>query len=167
MHSKYGANWSLMKKHLPGKSARQIRDRYLNVILPQSKQFRMFKESDDAKLLSLYELYPNSWKKISEFFKGKNPAIIKERFFYLKSKVTGELDMFDQQRKNNCNSCSGDQQTVCSACVCTSNGNSYSSDSSNMKNRFKRSITQSRKNTNPSSTVASNEESEDITASST
>jgi hypothetical protein len=32
----------------------------------------------------LFETYPSDWKRISEFFPGKNPAILKERFFYLR-----------------------------------------------------------------------------------
>jgi hypothetical protein len=43
-----------------------------------------FKPSEDEKLLSLFETYPNQWKRISEFFPGKIPSLLKERFFALR-----------------------------------------------------------------------------------
>lgn len=67
---------------MPGKTAKQIRDRYLNVIQPSFNN--LFNKSDDEKILRLFEVYPNDWKKLASYFKGKTPNVIKERYQWLK-----------------------------------------------------------------------------------
>jgi len=84
LYKKYGCNWTLIQKQMPGKTAKQIRDRFFNVIQPSFNN--MFSRSDDAKILSLFEVYPNDWKKLALYFKGKTPNVIKERYQWLKQK---------------------------------------------------------------------------------
>lgn len=86
----------MIQKQIPSKNVKQIRDRFLNVIQFNNKQFKSFTVSDDSKVLKLFELYPNDWKKISEHFKNKSSAVIKERYYYLREH---EGD-FDENRED-------------------------------------------------------------------
>jgi len=83
----YGKNWKEISKNLKYRSGKQVRDRYLNNLDPCLNKEK-FSEEEDKLLLSLHNIYGNSWKSISSHFKGRTGEIIKNRFHsHIKKKI--------------------------------------------------------------------------------
>ena len=86
-------NWYLIAYHMDGRSPRQCRERY-QLFLSQgiNKKVKWTKDEDDL-LLSKYEILGPRWKKMEEYFPGRNSYTIKNRFISLnRKKKRSELD---------------------------------------------------------------------------
>jgi hypothetical protein len=77
--SQFGNQWSLMSKEMKTRSARQIRERYLNYLDPKRIHGNWTKE-EDQKLLSLLSSESKiSWKRVEKDFPGRTDVSIKNR----------------------------------------------------------------------------------------
>eukprot|EP00347_Sterkiella_histriomuscorum_P023766 403333459 len=81
---KLGYNWKQIANFIKGKNARQIGDRFHNVLKVKLSEPKEFSTIEDKKLLETYELYPNNWKEILKQLPGRNTAMIKERYHVIK-----------------------------------------------------------------------------------
>lgn len=83
--SMYGTNnWKLISQFLPGRSIRQLRERYNTYLKPGTLDTPWTPE-EDLLLSEKVKEYGKHWKAISQFFKGRNQNNIKNRWnFHLK-----------------------------------------------------------------------------------
>ena len=99
-----GKTWSSLKQYLPGRTTKQIRERYINYIsLPSNtKEDNCCKWNDekDKLLLEYYVIYNASWVKICKMIPGTSENSVKNRFYSLlrqfvnkvkKSNVNGDV----------------------------------------------------------------------------
>jgi hypothetical protein len=90
LYKQFGKDFNAISKMLPGRSSRQIRDRFQNHL---KVQYKFFTVSEDVKLLNLMKVYPNDWEKISTFLKGKTPDMVKARYYsHLSTRTIKDLE---------------------------------------------------------------------------
>lgn len=83
--------WNEIAKKIPGKTAKQCRERYQHFLAPTINRIPWTIE-DDALLVQCHQLYGTDWAKIAEFFPGRTNNDVKNRYnAHLKKK---ELDVF-------------------------------------------------------------------------
>lgn len=75
----HGKSWSKIAKLLKSRNGKQIRDRYLNALDPQTKKGKFSKEEDEL-LIKLYKEHGPKWSKITQFFPDRTTDMIKNRF---------------------------------------------------------------------------------------
>ncbi|OHS93004.1 Myb-like DNA-binding domain containing protein [Tritrichomonas foetus] len=76
----YGAcGWKEMAKKTPGRSARQIRERYTNYLSPNVSK-EPWTQEEDQLLLRKVDEFGKKWALISAFFPRRTDVIIKNRF---------------------------------------------------------------------------------------
>lgn len=77
---KIGARkWSAIASYLPGRTARQCRDRFQNYLKPNLTN-GPWSHDEDTLLLQKVKEYGSSWSKISQFFNGRSPNNLKNRY---------------------------------------------------------------------------------------
>ena len=83
-------NWVNVRPFLQGRTTKQIRERYINHLLHNSKdnqneESTVFKwnEELDKYLLELYIIYGSSWVIISKHITGTSENMVKNRFYSL------------------------------------------------------------------------------------
>ena len=85
----YQNNWSALSKIIKNRTAKQIRDRYVNSLDPNLKKGNFSKEEDD-KIIYFFKIFGPNWLKISDLIKFRTPDTIKNRYYlYLKKRKTG------------------------------------------------------------------------------
>lgn len=67
---KYDKNWAEIAKHFPGKTGKQIRERYLNKLDPQINWSTWTKEEDEI-ILRVYKEHGPKWSIASKQLKGR------------------------------------------------------------------------------------------------
>ncbi|KAH0794869.1 Myb-like DNA-binding domain containing protein [Histomonas meleagridis] len=72
-------NWTEIATKLPGRTARQCRDRYNNTLKNQVEKKPWTKEEDELIITKFLEIGPK-WVKISSFLKGRSGNNIKNRW---------------------------------------------------------------------------------------
>ena len=79
--AKYSDNdWKLIATYMPGRSARQCRERYIGYLSP-SLVFKPWSEDEDNLLIQkLTEIGPK-WSKMVPFFEGRSDCNIKNRWY--------------------------------------------------------------------------------------
>ena len=91
---KYGKAWSKISKLLGTRNGKQIRDRYINVLDPETRKGK-FTDEEDSKLLELFKQYGPKWATISKFYPNRTADMIKNRFHSsIKKKVSPESTEF-------------------------------------------------------------------------
>ena len=71
--------WRLIASNLPGRSARQIRERYVNYLSPKVCNDPWTFE-EDQRLREKVAQHGRKWSKIAKFFKNRTDVIIKNRW---------------------------------------------------------------------------------------
>ena len=74
--------WDRIADSLPGRSARQCRDRWKNYLAPNVNQMPWTRE-EDQRLLQLYQLVGPRWSKIGATFPGRTSVSVKNRWHKL------------------------------------------------------------------------------------
>jgi hypothetical protein len=82
-------NWELISEHIPGKNARQCKDRWLNYLSPDLNT-HPWTDAEDCLLIRKYAEYGKHWVKIASFFQNRTDGMVKNRFLKLQ-----------RERKNN------------------------------------------------------------------
>lgn len=85
--------WKRIAQFMPGRDARQCRDRYNNYLSPDFYNSKWTQE-DDLLLYEKYKLFGPKWTKITEFFPGKNANNIKNRWNYWVSNKLTEFNSY-------------------------------------------------------------------------
>lgn len=75
----YGKQWSKIAKIFKKRNGKQIRDRYINILDPNSRR-NQFSKKEDEMLIKLYSEYGPKWALISKFFQNRTSDMIKNRF---------------------------------------------------------------------------------------
>lgn len=76
------SSWEIFPQWLPGRNARQCRERWIKYLSP-SNRFEPFLPEEDQLLRSLYAKYGARWVKISQFFQRRTDIQVKNRWLVL------------------------------------------------------------------------------------
>ena len=86
---KYGTSWSQISKELNTRTAKQIRDRYLNVLDPKINKNK-FSFSEECHIIRLYKSVGSKWALIAKEFPHRTANMIKNRFYSsIKKRLSG------------------------------------------------------------------------------
>lgn len=81
--SKHGAReWKIFETYLPGRTGRQIRERYINYLSPDTKRSGWTDEEDDLLRKKVRE-HGRKWSTIATFFSGRTDVTLKNRWLKL------------------------------------------------------------------------------------
>jgi len=72
--------WDVISRYLPGRSPRQCRDRFNNYLNPDLTNHG-WNMDEDQKLSSLVRTIGFKWVQISQFFNGRSPNNVKNRWY--------------------------------------------------------------------------------------
>lgn len=87
---KHGQIWSVLATMLEGRTGKQIRDRYLNILRPNIKKGD-WTPQEDQYILALYYQFGTRWCKICSYVPGRTEGQIKNRFYaHIKKKLLGD-----------------------------------------------------------------------------
>jgi hypothetical protein len=84
---KLNKKWSKIAKHIPNRTGKQIRDRYINTLDPAINK-KHFSEEEDTKLSQLYQTVGPKWTKIAKNFPGRTGDSLKNRFYSCLNKIS-------------------------------------------------------------------------------
>ena len=73
------SNWAAISEKMPGRNPRQVRDRYVNYLSPDVVNGPWTQKEDDL-LLSKFNEYGSSWKRIASFFPTRTDINVKSRY---------------------------------------------------------------------------------------
>lgn len=99
----YGTHqWSIISSFLPGRSPKQVRDRYSNYLVPGYFQGE-WKNEEDLLLRKLYNQYGPKWSYIQQYFPRRSKNSIKNRWNYFLCRQTfnstdGENDQLKKDK---------------------------------------------------------------------
>ncbi|OHS99485.1 Myb-like DNA-binding domain containing protein [Tritrichomonas foetus] len=106
----FGArDWRSIAQYMPGRTARQCRDRYSNYLTPEFYN-EVWTKEDDLLLYQKYLEYGSQWSKIVQFFPGKNANNIKNRWNYSVSRMN--FEELCQNEKDNTSIEKADQEPI-------------------------------------------------------
>ncbi len=83
----YGKKWSKIASAMKGRTGKQVRDRYVNVLMPDINR-KSWDEDEDQIILSIYHKIGPKWSKIAESLKGRTEGQVKNRFYSFLRKKT-------------------------------------------------------------------------------
>ena len=67
-YSKFQRNWALIAKKIPGRTGKQVRERYVNYLeKKQNLQSETFSSKQDDLIIRYFNQYPHDWNKITTF----------------------------------------------------------------------------------------------------
>lgn len=71
--------WNSIAEHIPGRTGKQCRERWMSHISPELIS-STWDTKDDDQLIQLHNLFGNKWAKISQYFPGRPPNAVKNRW---------------------------------------------------------------------------------------
>ena len=81
--AKHGSkNWGSIARHIPGRTGKQCRERWIFGLDPNVNKDTWTKEEDD-KLIELQHQYGNKWSKFLQFLPGRSSSGCKNRWSLL------------------------------------------------------------------------------------
>lgn len=108
---RYGAkNWILIASMIPGKTARQCRDRYMNYLAPGLCHSEWTKDEDDL-LKKLYKEYGPKWSLISKQLPNRSPINVKNRWAHFLGKKISSASSSLKLTNLNTSSCTCSSDT--------------------------------------------------------
>ena len=79
--------WRHIAEHVPGRTARQCRERWVNYLSPNVSHTSWTQEEDNL-LAQLVATNGQQWSKIAANFKSRTDVMLKNRWAYLKRRIT-------------------------------------------------------------------------------
>lgn len=79
-------NWNYIASKLPGRTARQVRERWVNYLSPNVSH-EPFSAEEDAKLESLMAQFGTKWSKIAEHFPNRTDVLLKNHAALIKRQI--------------------------------------------------------------------------------
>ena len=90
MHGQPFTTWIAVAEQIPGRSARQCRDRWANYLSPNNKN-GPWSQAEDEILAAKQREYGSQWSLICKFFNGRSENNVKNRWYtHLKPKYFPE-----------------------------------------------------------------------------
>jgi len=87
---KYGKRWAQLAHLMGGRTGKQVRDRYLNVLVPNINRGK-WTDEEDKSVWTLYKEIGPQWCKIAARLDGRTEAQVKNRFYtFLKKHFEGK-----------------------------------------------------------------------------
>jgi len=84
---KYGQSWAMISSHLPGRTGKQVRDRFLNKLRP-GVRLGDWSPAEDELLVRLCREVGNRWSLIATHLPGRTEGQVKNRFYsYIKKRL--------------------------------------------------------------------------------
>jgi len=77
---KFGTKWAIVASNMKNRNGKQVRDRYINYLLPNIKT-DIWTEQEDQLLINLTYEHGNKWKLISTFIPGRTENQVKSRYY--------------------------------------------------------------------------------------
>lgn len=74
--------WSFIANFVPGRTAKQCRDRYMNNLKPEIEKVE-WSQNEDNLLIDLYTKYGPKWSLFCKYFGKRNQVSIKNRLAFL------------------------------------------------------------------------------------
>lgn len=81
--------WSNCSLKIPGRSGKQCRERWFNILNPAVKKGNWTPE-DDSKIFQMYKLYGPKWTLIAKSLPGRTENSIKNRFYSTTRKIKSQ-----------------------------------------------------------------------------
>ena len=92
--------WIAVAEQLPGRTARQCRDRWVNYLSPSNKN-GPWSHEEDQLLAEKYLEHGPQWTTIAKFFDGRSENNVKNRWYtYVKSRFNTTTNHLAQQPQN-------------------------------------------------------------------
>lgn len=80
--AEHGHHWATISRKMGGtRTGKQIRDRYLNKLVPGINNDKNWSFEEDQKLLKLYYVHGNKWCNIARELPGRTETMVKNRFY--------------------------------------------------------------------------------------
>lgn len=73
--------WKAIAQRMPGRTAKQCRDRYCDYLNPSYLNSE-WTQDEDQLLIEKYNIFGSQWSKMTQFFKGRNGNSLKNRWNY-------------------------------------------------------------------------------------
>lgn len=91
--------WADATKEIPGRSGKQIRERWFNILNPTINKAKWTKD-EERLLFQLYQKYGPKWCSLVQYFKNRTENSIKNRFYSTLRKFATEYKRSFDKRKN-------------------------------------------------------------------
>jgi len=86
----YRKKWTKIGRMIGGRTGKQVRDRYLNVLIPDIKR-EEWSEKEDEMIIKMFESIGAQWCQIAEKLEGRTEVQVKNRYYtYLKKVSEGK-----------------------------------------------------------------------------
>ena len=72
-------SWSKIASHIPGRNAKQCRERWSTFCDPEFKRDKWTAAEED-RLMELHKLYGNRWSTFSKYLNNRSPVAIRNRW---------------------------------------------------------------------------------------
>lgn len=83
--------WAAIAAQIPGRSGKQVRERWLNHLSPHVTK-RPWSEEEDRLILDSHRQIGNSWSRIARLLQGRSDNSVKNRFYTtLRRRVSGGI----------------------------------------------------------------------------
>lgn len=79
--------WAAIAEHIPGRTGKQVRERWLNHLSPTVVK-RPWSPDEDRIIIAAHSQYGNSWSKICKLLEGRSENMCKNRFWTKLCKLT-------------------------------------------------------------------------------
>ncbi|CAD8081621.1 unnamed protein product [Paramecium sonneborni] len=90
-YEQYGRQWIKIAEKLPGRTSKQVRDRYVNQINP-TLNHDQWDEKEDETIIKEFEINGPHWAQIAKMLNNRSENQVKNRFYYtILKKYNGEL----------------------------------------------------------------------------
>lgn len=107
----YGEDWNIISKQLPGRTPKQIHDRYQNYLRQGLKNSPWTSEEDEI-LMSMYKMIGPKWSKMMKNLPGRSSNDIKNRWHKHLIKKYNDKEMEDIDSKYQIKNNNNDQNSI-------------------------------------------------------
>ncbi|OHT15860.1 myb-related protein 3R-1-like protein [Tritrichomonas foetus] len=132
MVSKFGNdNWNRVSKLMPGRNAKQCRERWAGILSPELRR-EAWTSQEDELLIKLHEQYGNKWALLSTFLPGRSRIGLRNRWNLHKRHQLKNPSIYGNSKDRNINSTSNSEQ-----CETQHLDNSFFPNTDNIKENVK------------------------------